>query len=75
VHDSLVAEVKNWVLPDFVRYMAEMEQSLQRMMERMLARQTEEINDREDTADAESGARQDQLKEDIKAIRKPCWKD
>jgi hypothetical protein len=39
-----VSEVKDWILPALVLYMAEIEQNLQQMMESLLARQTEEMN-------------------------------
>jgi hypothetical protein len=36
-----VLEAKEWILPDLVHYMAEMEQGVQQMLERLLARQEE----------------------------------
>jgi hypothetical protein len=65
--------------------MTDMEKSLQRMMERLLARQEEEAGQRaenqeemkvcQDKADAEVKTRQEELKEDIKVTWKPFWKD
>jgi hypothetical protein len=61
-----VSEVKDWILPGLVRYMMETEQSLQQMMERLLAKQTEEmkagqqvVQARYSKADAEVKARQE----------------
>jgi hypothetical protein len=43
----------------------EMEKSLQQMMERLLARQSEEMKDPQDKAHAEAKTRQEQLRDDI----------
>jgi hypothetical protein len=42
----LVSQVKDWILPDIFRYTLEMKQGLQRVLERLLARQTEELKAR-----------------------------
>jgi hypothetical protein len=39
-----VSEVKDWILPDSVHNMTEMEQGLQQMMELLLASHAEKIN-------------------------------
>jgi CHAT domain-containing protein len=67
-----VSEVKDSILLDFVHYMAELEQGLRQMMERLLARQEEAADKiaakQEMKADinAQVADCQDQFKEDIK---------
>jgi hypothetical protein len=69
-----VSEVKEWILPDLVHYTMDMEQSLQQMMEPLLARQTEEmkagqeeIKARQEKGDTKAKPRQDKADANAKA--------
>jgi predicted translin family RNA/ssDNA-binding protein len=53
----LESELKDWILPDLVRYKTEMEQDLHQMMEHLLARQED--------AEAQAAASLKELKDDI----------
>jgi hypothetical protein len=56
-----------WILVELVHYAMEMERSLQLMMERLFAKQSEEMKARQEKADADAKARQEKANADAKA--------
>jgi hypothetical protein len=64
-----VSEVEDWILVDLVHYAMEMERNLQLLMERLFAKQSEEMKARQEEADAKIEARLERMEAAMHSMR------